>query len=47
MDGPRGHHTKVKSNIQRQTAHDVTLMWNLKKYDLNELVYKTELDPQT
>ena len=31
MDGPRGHHTKVKSNIQRQTAHDVTLMWNLKK----------------
>ena len=31
-----------------QILHDVTYMWNLKKKnDTNELIYKTEIDPQT
>ena len=30
-----------------QILHDVTYMWNLKKIDTNELIYKTETDPQT
>ena len=30
---------------QRQTSHDITNMWNLKKKnDTNELIYKTETD---
>ena len=27
--------------------YDITCMWNLKKNDTNELIYKTEIDPQT
>ena len=26
--------------------HDITYMWNL-KYDINEIIYKTETDSQT
>ena len=29
---------------QRQISYDVTYMWNLKKNDTNELIYKTEID---
>ena len=34
------------SQTERQMPHDITYMWNL-KYDTNELIYKTETDPQT
>ena len=48
MDGPRDYHTKwSKSDRERQISYDITYMWNLKKNDTNELIYKTEIDPQT
>ena len=32
---------------QRKIPHDITYMWNLKKkYDTNELIYKTEKDSE-
>ena len=47
MDGSRDYHTKrSKSERERQIPYDVTYMLNL-KYDTNELIYKTETDPQT
>ena len=43
MDGPRDDHTKwSKSERERQISYDVAYMWNLKKNDTNELIYKTE-----
>ena len=48
MDGPRDYHTKwSKSDRERQISYDVTYMWNLKKIDTYELIYKTEIDSQT
>ena len=32
---------------QRQISYDITYIWNLKKNNTNELIYKTEIDPQT
>ena len=32
---------------QRQISYVVAYMWNLKKNDTNELIYKTEIDSQT
>ena len=32
---------------QRQISYNITYMWNLKKNDTNELIYKTEIDSQT
>ena len=32
---------------QRQISDDIAYMWNLKKKDINELIYKTEMDSQT
>ena len=32
---------------QREISYDSTYMWNLKKNDTNELIYKTETDSQT
>ena len=32
---------------QRQISYVVTYMWNLKKNDTNELIYKREIDSQT
>ena len=29
MDGPRGYHTKVKSDRKRQILYDITYMWNI------------------
>ena len=37
----------MKSGRQRQISYAVTHMWNLKNNDINELIYKTETDPQT
>ena len=28
-------------------SYDIACMWNQKKRDTNELIYKTEIDPQT
>ena len=30
---------------QRQISYDITYIWNLKKNNTNELIYKTEIDP--
>ena len=48
MDGPRDYHTKwSKSDRERQISYAITYMWNLKKNDTNELIYKRETDSQT
>ena len=48
MDRPRDNHTKrSKSDSERQISYSITYMWNLKKNDTNELIYKTETDSQT
>jgi len=31
---------------RRWLSYDVTYMWNIKKNDTNELIYKTETDSQ-
>ena len=47
MDGPRDYHTKwSKSERERQISYDITYMWNL-KYNMNELIYRTETDSET
>ena len=47
MDKPGDYHTKLsKSDRGRQISY-ITYMQNLKKYDTNELIYKTEADSQT
>ena len=44
MDGPRDHHTKY----DKDKYHMISLTCEiLKKMDTNELIYKTEVDPQT
>ena len=43
MKGSRDHHTKVKSDRERQIPYDITYIWSL-KYDTNEDIYKTETD---
>ena len=48
MDGPRNDHTKwSKPDRKRQIAHDVASMQTLWKKYTNELIYETEIDPQT
>ena len=37
----------LSEGSQRQISYDIAYMWNLKKNDINELIYKTEIDPQT
>ena len=37
---------QYKSVTERQISHYITYMWGQKK-DANELIYKTEIDPQT
>ena len=39
--------SEVKSDRERKIPYDITYMWNLKKNDTNELIYKTETDSQT
>ena len=31
MEGPRDHHTKLKSDREKQMPYDLTCIWNLKK----------------
>ena len=48
MNGPRDYHTKWStSDREKQVSYDITDMWNLKKNNTNELIYKMETDPQT
>ena len=35
------------SEVNQGQIYDITYMWNLKKNDTNELVYKVETDSQT
>ena len=35
------------SNRERQISCDITYTWNLKQKDADELIWKTEMDPQT
>ena len=32
------------SDTEREISYNITYMWNLKKNDTNELIYKTETD---
>ena len=45
MDGPWGHYSKW--NKRKKDKYGITYMWNLKKNDTNEPIYKTETDSQT
>ena len=43
MDGSSEYYTKwSKSDKERQVSPGITYMWNLKKKDTNELIYKTK-----
>ena len=44
MKGSRDFCTKSVKQIQ--ILYGITYIWNL-KYDINELIYETETDPQT
>ena len=47
MDGPRYYHTKGSmQDRERQILYDIAYMWNFLKININELIYKTEIDPQ-
>ena len=46
-EGPRDDHTKWSKPVrERKASDDITYMWNL-KHDTNELICKTDVDPQT
>ena len=46
-DGPTDYRIKWrKSEREREVSYDTTYMWNL-KYDINELMHKTETDLET
>ena len=48
MGGSGDNHTKSgKSDRERQVSHYITFMWNLKHFDRNDLIYRTETDSQT
>ena len=48
MDGSRDYHTKrSKLDKERKISYDIAYMWNLKNSITNELICKTEMDPQT
>ena len=48
MDGPRDCHTEWSgSDRERPISNDIACMWNLRRNDTNELIYKTETDSQT
>ena len=45
MDVPRYYHIKWSKSKTNTISYDISYMWNVKKK--NELIYKTEIDPQT
>ena len=48
MDRTKDYHTKwSKSDRKRQISYDIAYRWNLIFFnDTNELIYKTEREPQ-
>ena len=38
---------RPRADRERQISYDVSSMWNLKKNNTNELIYKTEIESQT
>ena len=42
-DGSTDYHIKWRKKEKHYVSYDITYMWNL-KYDINELMYKTETD---
>ena len=47
MDGPRDCHAEwSKSEREREILCDIAYLQNLKRNDINELIYKTETDSQ-
>ena len=46
MDGPRDYHTK-RSKSENDKYHMIPLICEVQKNDTNELIYKTEINPQT
>ena len=45
MDRPKDCHTeRSKSDREREISYDITYMWNLKRNDTDDLIYKTETD---
>ena len=44
--GPKNYNTK-QSQTEKDKYPMVSLMWNLKKKDTDELLYKTEIDSQS
>ena len=48
MNGTRECHTEwSKSNREGEISYDMPCVWNLKRNDTNQLIYKTERDLQT
>ena len=47
MDGPRECHTGWSKSDRGEILYDIPYMWNLKRNDTNELMYKRETDSQT
>ena len=35
------------SQTEKEISYDIAYIWNLKRNDTNELIYKTETDSQT
>ena len=35
------------SQTEKEISYDITCMWNLKRNDTDERIYKTEMDSQT
>ena len=46
MDGSRYCHTEWSKSDKGEIAYDIPYMWNLKRNDTNELIYKIEADSQ-
>ena len=46
MNVPRDYYTKWSQTEETQISYDMLYMWNLKKNDTKELIYKTETDSQ-
>ena len=43
MDGPRDRHTEwSESDREGEILYDIPYMWNLKRNDTHELIYKTD-----
>ena len=42
MDRPKDYHTKWRKSEKNE--YHITYVWNLKKNDTNELIYKKEAD---